>query len=161
MCCFPCFLFSFGGSKCKDQAPVDLFWCLNKTHFAPGKFLQFIISVIWVLMECCILFSSKYWHEPERQHEWKKGRRQREGFLIPPIIKHSTACPEEGRVLASGTRVQRKKRINMVIWLNNMLPTISNWIRYSSFPAKVSQALLYIALCQTSELFPAIPYTWV
>lgn len=74
---------------------MDLFWYLNKTHFAPGKFLQFIISVIWVLMECCILFSSKYWHELERQHEWKKGRRQREGFLIPPIIKHSTAYPEE------------------------------------------------------------------
>lgn len=85
------------------------------------------------------------------------GRGQREALLISPIIKPSTACPEEGRVLASGTSVQTKKGINMVIWLNNMLPTISNWIRYSSFPAKVSQALLYAALRQTRELFPAIP----
>lgn len=99
--------FSLDGSKCKD--PVDLFRYLNKTHFALGKFLQFIISVIWVLMECCILFSSKYWHELERQSGWKKGRRQMGGFLIPPVIKLSTASQEEGRVLASGTRVLRKK----------------------------------------------------
>lgn len=88
---------------------MDLFWYLNKTLFSPGKFLQFIISVFWVLIECCILFSSKYWYELERQHGWKKGRRQREGLLIPPIVIHSTACPGEERVLASGTRVQRKK----------------------------------------------------
>lgn len=136
---------------------MDLFWYLNKTHFAPGKLFQFIISVIWVLMERCILFSIKYWHELGRQRGWKRGGDRGKVYKIPPIIKPCATCLEEGRVLASGTRVQRKKGINMVIWLNNMLPTISNWIRYSSFPAKVSQALLYTTLCQTGELLPANP----
>lgn len=78
-------------------------------------------------------------------------------------LSHPSNCntlhslPRGGKGTGLRDKGAKKKRINMVIWLNNMLPTISNRIRYCSFPAKVSQDLLYIALCQIRELFPAIP----
>lgn len=86
-----------------------------------------------------------------------------EGEETEGRLSHPSNCnplhslPRGGKGTGLRDKGAKKKGINMVIWLNNMLPTISNWIRYSSFPAKVSQALLYIALCQMRELFPAIP----
>lgn len=87
------------------------------------------------------------------------GRREgTEGkFTDLPNYKTLHSLPGGGKGTGLRDKRAKKKGINMVIWLNNMLPTISNWIRYSSFPAKVSQALLYSALRQTRELFPAIP----
>lgn len=78
-------------------------------------------------------------------------------FTDPPSYKTLNHLPGGGKGTGLMDKGTKRKGINMVIWLNNMLPTISNWIRYSSFPAKVSQALLYTALCQTRDLFPAIP----
>lgn len=82
-------------------------------------------------------------------------------FTDPSNYKTLHSLPREGK--GTGLRVNgvKKKGINMVIWLNSMLPTIPGWIRYSSFPAKVSQALLYTALCQMSKLFSVIPETQV
>lgn len=86
-----------------------------------------------------------------------------EGEETEGRLSHPSNCnifhslPRRGKGTGLSDKGAKKKGINMVIWLNSMLPTISNWIRYSSFPAKVSQALLYFALCQTRELFPAIP----
>ena len=78
-------------------------------------------------------------------------------FTDPSNYKTLHSLPRGGKDTGLRDKGAKKKGINTEIWLNNMLPTTSNWIRYSSFPAKVSQALLYTALCQTRELFPAIP----
>jgi len=90
-----------------------------------------------------------------------RGEGTKRGFTGPSNYKTLHSLPGGGKGTGLRDKGRKKKGRNMVIWLNNMLPTISNWIRYSSFPVKVSQALLYAALCQTRELLPAVPQTWV
>lgn len=86
-----------------------------------------------------------------------RGVRIEGSFTDPSNYKTLHSLPGRGKGTGLRDKGAKKKGINMVIWLYNMLPTISNWISYSSFPAKVSQALLYAALCQMRELLPAIP----